>query len=95
MSMLYLWPECKGKTAAVLMFNQETLQYVLVPKVKVTQSCLTLCDPTDCIVHGILQVRILECIAFLFSRESSQTRNRTEVSRKQVYSLPAKPQGKP
>ena len=29
-------------------------------KVKVDQSCLTLCDPTDYTVHGILQARILE-----------------------------------
>ena len=29
-------------------------------KVKVTQSCLTLCDPMDYTVHGILQARILE-----------------------------------
>ena len=29
-------------------------------KMKVAQSCLTLCDPMDCIVHGILQARILE-----------------------------------
>ena len=29
-------------------------------KVKVTQSCLTLCDPVDYTVHGILQTRILE-----------------------------------
>ena len=29
-------------------------------KVKVTQSCLTLSDPMDCIVHGILQSQILE-----------------------------------
>ena len=28
-------------------------------KVKVTQSCLTLCDPMDYTVHGILQARIL------------------------------------
>ena len=28
-------------------------------KVKVAQSCLTLCDPVDYIVHGILQARIL------------------------------------
>ena len=36
--------------------------------VKVTQSCLTLCDPTDYTVHGILQARILEWVAFPFSR---------------------------
>ena len=29
-------------------------------KVKVTQSCLTLCDPMDYTIHGILQARILE-----------------------------------
>ena len=29
-------------------------------KVKVTQSCPTLCNHMDCIVHGILQARILE-----------------------------------
>ena len=28
-------------------------------KVKVTQSCLTICDPMDYTVHGILQARIL------------------------------------
>ena len=29
-------------------------------KVKVAQSCPTLCDPMDYTVHGILQARILE-----------------------------------
>ena len=33
-------------------------------KVKVAQSCPTLCDPMDCIVHGILWARILEWVAF-------------------------------
>jgi len=43
-------------------------------KVKVAQSCPTLCDPMDYIVHGILQARILEWVAAVpFSRESSQT----------------------
>ena len=50
-------------------------------KVKVTQSCLTLCDPMDYTVHGILQARILEWIAFSFSWGSSQPRDRTQVSR--------------
>ena len=44
-------------------------------KVKVTQSFLTLCDPVDSTVHGILQARILEWIAFPFSRGSSQLRD--------------------
>ena len=51
----------------------------------VAQSCLTLCDPTDCslpgfYVHGILQSRILEWAAIPFSRGSSQPRNQTWVS---------------
>ena len=33
-------------------------------KVKVAQSCPTLCDPMDYTVHGILQARILEWVAF-------------------------------
>ena len=49
--------------------------------VKVAQSCLTLCDPVDYTVHGTLQARILEWVAFPFSRGSSQTRDRTRVSR--------------
>ena len=36
-----------------------------------TQSCLTLCDPMDYIVHGILQARILEWVGFPFYRGSS------------------------
>ena len=38
---------------------------------KVIQSCLTLCDPMDHTVHGILQARILEWVAFPFSKGSS------------------------
>ena len=49
------------------------------------QLCPTLCDPMNCSppdssVHGILQARILEWIATLFSRGSSQPRDRTLVS---------------
>ena len=44
-------------------------------KVKVAQSCSTLCNPMDYIVLGILQARILEWVAFLFSRGSSQSSN--------------------
>ena len=45
--------------------------------VKVTQLCPTLCDPMDYTVHGILQARILEWVAFPFSRWSSQPRDQT------------------
>ena len=51
-------------------------------KVLVSQSCPTLCDPVDCnppgsSVHGILQARILEWVAILFSRGPSQPRYET------------------
>ena len=49
--------------------------------VKVAQSCLTLCDPMDCTVHGILQARILELVAVPLSRGSSQLRDQIQVSR--------------
>ena len=48
--------------------------------VKVAQSCLTLCNPMDYTGHGIPQARILEWVAFPFSRGSSQTRDQTQVS---------------
>ena len=48
-------------------------------RVKVAQSCLTLCDPMDYTVHGILQARTLEWVAFPVSRGSSQPRDQTQV----------------
>ena len=53
--------------------------------VLVTELCPTLCDPMDCSppgssVHGILQARILEWVAFPSSRGSSQSRDWTWVS---------------
>ena len=49
-------------------------------EVKVAQLCPTLCNPVDYTVHGIFQARILEWVAFPFSRGSSQPRDRTWVS---------------
>ena len=53
--------------------------------VKVTQSCLTLCDPVDCSLpgfsaHGISQARVLEWVVISFSRGSSQPRDQIQVS---------------
>ena len=45
---------------------------IIQVKVKVAQSCLTLCDPMDYTVHGILQARILEWVAIPFSRDQTQ-----------------------
>ena len=50
-------------------------------KVKVAQSCPTLCDPMDYTAHGILQARILEWVVFPFSRGTFQPRDWTQVSR--------------
>ena len=49
--------------------NLKNLRNALIPrvKVKVAQSCLTLCD--------ILQARILKWVVFPFSRGSSQPRD--------------------
>ena len=52
----------------------------IVNEVKVAQLCPTLCDPMDYTVHRILQARILEWVAFPFSRGFSQPRGQTQVS---------------
>ena len=39
------------------------------------------CSLPDFSVHGILQVKILEWVAIAFSRESSQLKDRNQVSR--------------
>ena len=54
-------------------------------KLLVALSCPTLWDPMNCnppgsSVHGILQTRIVEWVAFPFSRGSSQARDWTQVS---------------
>ena len=51
-----------------------------VSEMKVAQSSPILCDPRGYTVHGILQARILEWVAFPFSRGSSQPRDLTQVS---------------
>ena len=48
-------------------------------KVKVAQSCLTLCHPMDCSLQAPL-ARTLQWVAFPSSRGSSQPRDRTQVS---------------
>ena len=68
-------------------------------KKRFTQSCLTLCDPTDCSlpgssVHGLLQARILEWVAIPSSRGSPQPRDQTWVSHT-AGRLLSEPPGKP
>ena len=51
----------------------------------VTQYCLSLCHPMDCIppgssLHGIFQARIVEWVVIPISRRSSPSRDQTWVS---------------
>ena len=67
---------CVGEYRLYLSLMPNT-EYLL-DNFEVAQPCLTLCDPMDYTVHGILQTRILEWVAFPFSRGSSQLRGRTQ-----------------
>ena len=77
-----LFPRGKKEGMILTVGRQGVLEKVLLPlwrkgsEVLVTQSCLTLCDLTDCSppgssVLGIFQARILEWVAISFSRGSS------------------------
>ena len=63
-------------------------------KVKATQSCLTLWDPMDYTLRGILQARILEWVAFPFSKDLPNPGIEPRSPALQVDSLPAEPPGK-
>ena len=64
-------------------------------KVKVTQPCLTLCNPIDCTVHGILQARKLEWVAFPSPGDFPNPGIEPRSPAWQADSLPAEPYGKP
>ena len=69
---LYGLPDREFKIAVIMMLTEVRKLHV---KVKVAQSCPTLCDPMDYTLHRILQARVLEWVAFPFSRGSSQPRD--------------------
>ena len=60
---------------------RRSIIFILYSEVKIAQSIPTLCVPMGYTVHGILQVRTLEWIAFPFSRGSFQPRDGTQVFR--------------
>ena len=64
-------------------------------KVKVAQSCLTLCDPMNYTVHRILQARKLEWETFPFSRDLPSPGIELRSFALQEDSLPTETQGKP
>ena len=68
-----------------LLFKKAFQLKIFLKKVKVAQSCPTLCNPLDCSsadssVRGISQARILEWVAYPFCSRSSRPRNWTGVS---------------
>ena len=65
----------------ILSCNWFNCLHLSLDRVKVAPSRLTLCNPMDYTVHGILQARILEWVAIPFSRGSCQPRDWTQVSR--------------
>ena len=68
------------KPQKVMLWRWCKSSLIMKVKVKVAHSCLTLCDPMDYTVHGILQARILEWVAYIFSSGSFWPRNWTWVS---------------
>ena len=56
---------------------------------------MTLCESKDYTVHGILQAKILEWVAFPFSRGSSHPGIESRSPALRADSLPAEPPGKP
>ena len=74
-----LWPNYFRKRIEYLWQEAYTVNSGQQMKVKVTQLCPTVWDLMDYSVHGILQARILEWIAFPFSKGASQPRVQTQV----------------
>ena len=64
-------------------------------KVKVAQSCLTLCDPMVYTVHGILQARILEWVVIPSPGDLCNPGIEPRSPALHADSLPAEPPGKP
>ena len=64
-------------------------------KVKVAQSCLTLCDPADCTVQGILPRQNIGAGSLSLLQGIFPTLGLNPGLPLQADSLPAEPQGKP
>ena len=82
---LHFLGNCKLKQGDAITHLLWVSEWVSEWASKVTQSCLTLCDPMGSslpgsLVHGILQARILKWVAISFSKGSSQPRDQTQVS---------------
>ena len=81
----YAWVRAGGNlctSLSILLASKSALKNRVLVSVKVKRSLsrVWLCDPVDYTIHGVLQARILQWVAFPFSRRSSQSRDRTQVS---------------
>ena len=99
-----LWPKPSYELLTELCIHvgkcKTNRKWKLKVRVKLTQSCLTLCDPMDYTlssssVHGILQARILKWVAVPFTGGSSQPGIRLRSPELRADSLPSEPPGKP
>ena len=69
--ILFSCPHCLPKSLAKLIIKYTSALIVYteaVSEMKVAQFCLILCNSVDYAVHGIFQARILEWVAFPFSK---------------------------
>ena len=94
LSFFYLKPFPLCPWSLIKLPEGQTQKCVLV-----AQRCLTVCNPKDCSpsgssVHGILQARVQEGVAFVFSRSSSWPRDGTQGPALQMNSLQSEPPGK-
>jgi len=78
----------KNNSRKKLILNMQKLIIVIDD---VTISCVQHCDPMDYTIHGILQVRMLECIAFPFSGDLPNPGLEPRSPSLKAYSLPAEP----
>ena len=83
---------CRINADNVYLTTNESL---LVWSEEKRKSCPTLYNPMDCIVHGILQARILEWVAFSSPGDHPKPGIAPRSPTSQIDSLPAEPQGKP
>ena len=96
------WPESRTPQTMNTVFK--SLRFLCPDnkenEVLAAQSGLTPCNPMDYSPpgssdHGILQERILEWVAVLFSKGFLQPRDQTQLSCIAADSLPSEPPGKP
>jgi len=85
-------PEAEPRECSQIQLNGKTFHPIVKEKVNVSQSYPTLWDPMDCIIHGILQARILEWVALPFTRDLPNPGIELRSPALQADSLPAESQ---